>query len=148
MTMCSVKGICVCSSLTAKTLQSTACMSLHKALDCSDSLISHRNSRRAGCRVGSKCHFCLFSQRRFHQKLAFPHVLAAVSTRLSRCPGYCAESQIIASLLLLLKRLSPLICSGGLQFFFSNAISFSGDGTAPNDPNHCLASLSVFLGPL
>lgn len=93
--------------------------------------------------MGSKCHLYLFFTASLF-KGCFSR--APVSARLPRCPGYCAESQIIAPLLLLLKTLYPLICSGGLQFFFSNAISFSTDGTAPNDPKHLLASFFIFRG--
>lgn len=110
---------------------------LIQVLNCSDLLISHRNSRSTGQHVGPECLFfmALISSKN-KKSLLFSH--SPVSARPSWCPGYCAESQIIAPLLLLLKRLSPLICSGGLQFFFSNAISFSRDGMAPNDPKSLL----------
>lgn len=44
---------------------------IFQALNCSDSLISHRNSRRAGWHVDAECHFYLFLQHHFHQKTAF-----------------------------------------------------------------------------
>lgn len=96
--------------------------------------------------MDSKCHFYLFLQHPFHQKASFPacaHFNQAVLTSwlLCRITDNCPAAAPI-------KEISLLICSRGLQFFFSNAISFSRDGTTPNDPKHLLESFFIFWGSL
>lgn len=148
MTTCSVKDICTCSLLTAKNLNLS--ITWNSFWNKSWIVLIHWSVVRTAGVLGGmwapSATFTCFYSITFINRLLFPRV--PVSTRPSWCPGYCAESQIIAPLLLLLKRLSPLICFGGLQFFFSNAISFRRLGTQPNDPKRLLVSFYIFRGSL